>query len=84
MVLIYEGENAVNKIREVLGPTDPTKAPGGTVRREFGQNVMINTAHASDSPESAVREMKIIGIQQNNCYELMKQYLDENPSSDQA
>jgi nucleoside diphosphate kinase len=89
MVLIYEGENAVNKIREVLGPTDPTKAPGGTVRREFGQNVMINTAHASDSPESAVREMKIIDIQHNNCYELMKQYLDEHPSdahpsSDQA
>ncbi|MDR1929710.1 MAG: nucleoside-diphosphate kinase, partial [Treponema sp.] len=36
MILIYEGEGAVEKIREVLGPTDPLKAPGGTVRRDFG------------------------------------------------
>jgi nucleoside diphosphate kinase len=76
MVLIYEGLNAVNKIREVLGPTDPTKAPGGTVRREFGQNVMVNTAHASDSPENAQREMKIVQIDDNNCYELIRDYLE--------
>jgi nucleoside diphosphate kinase len=76
MVLIYEGLNAVNKIREVLGPTDPTKAPGGTVRREFGQNIMVNTAHASDSPENAQREMKIVKIDNNNCYELIRDYLE--------
>jgi nucleoside diphosphate kinase len=34
MILIYEGEKAIDKIREVLGPTDPLKAPGGTIRRE--------------------------------------------------
>jgi nucleoside diphosphate kinase len=55
MILIYEGENAIKKIRDVLGPTDPLKAPGGTVRREFGSNVMVNTAHASDSAESVER-----------------------------
>ncbi|MDR3147871.1 MAG: nucleoside-diphosphate kinase, partial [Treponema sp.] len=44
MILVYEGINAIKKIREVLGPTDPLKAPGGTVRREFGSNVMVNTA----------------------------------------
>jgi nucleoside diphosphate kinase len=76
MVLIYEGLNAVSKIREVLGPTDPTKAPGGTVRREFGQNVMVNTAHASDSPDNAQREMKIVEINDNNCYGLIKDYLE--------
>ncbi|MGM0432010.1 MAG: nucleoside-diphosphate kinase [Spirochaetota bacterium] len=76
MVLIYEGNNAVNKIRDVLGPTDPTKAPGGTVRREFGQNVMVNTAHASDSVESAKREMQIVKIEENNCYQIIKEYLD--------
>jgi hypothetical protein len=75
MVLVYEGENAVEKIRNVLGPTDPTKAPGGTVRREFGSNIMVNTAHASDSPESAEREMKILGIEDNNCGIVMKDYL---------
>ncbi|HBM16467.1 MAG TPA: nucleoside-diphosphate kinase [Lentisphaeria bacterium] len=65
MVLIYQGENAVNKIRDVLGPTDPTKAPGGTIRREFGTDVMVNTAHASDSFENAKREMTIIKADRN-------------------
>ncbi len=75
MVMIYEGENAVEKIREVLGPTDPTKAPGGTIRREFGQNVMVNTAHASDSPDNARREMKIVKIDDNNCCTVMENFL---------
>ncbi len=75
MVLLYEGEDAVKKIREVLGPTDPTKAPGGTVRREFGQNIMVNTAHASDSSENAEREMRIVKINENNCYEVIATYL---------
>jgi nucleoside diphosphate kinase len=66
MILIYEGENAINKIRDVLGPTDPLKAPEGTVRREFGSNVMINTAHASDSAESYHREKAIIRTDENS------------------
>ena len=75
MVLIYEGVDAVNKIRDVLGPTDPTKAPGGTIRREFGSNIMVNTAHASDSAENCRREMGIVRIMDNNCYALMEDYL---------
>lgn len=75
MILIYEGENAVTKIRDVLGPTDPLKAPGGTVRREFGSNVMVNTAHASDSSESARREMGIVKITENSCTDIIKTYL---------
>ncbi len=75
MVLIYEGVDAVNKIRDVLGPTDPTKAPGGTIRREFGSNIMINTAHASDSADNCRREMGIVRIMENNCYSLMDDYL---------
>ncbi|MGL4986237.1 MAG: nucleoside-diphosphate kinase, partial [Treponemataceae bacterium] len=43
----------------------PTKAPSGTIRKEFGHNVMINSAHASDSPENAKREMNIVEIDQN-------------------
>ncbi len=66
MALIYEGEDAVAKIRDVLGPTDPTKAPTGTVRHEFGSNVMVNTAHASDSPESFKRESGILKL--NECH----------------
>lgn len=75
MVLVYEGEKAVDKIREVLGPTDPTKAPAGTVRREFGSNVMVNTAHASDSPENAKREMGIIKIDSNGVHKIIDSFL---------
>jgi nucleoside diphosphate kinase len=75
MILIYEGEDAVRKIREVLGPTDPLKAPGGTIRREFGRNVMVNTAHASDSPESMEREKKIVKIDKNPLEDVINLYL---------
>jgi nucleoside diphosphate kinase len=66
IALIYEGVEAIRKIRDVLGPTDPSKAPPGSIRREFGQNIMVNAAHASDSEESAAREMKIINVGENN------------------
>jgi nucleoside diphosphate kinase len=66
IILTYEGLDAVRKIRHVLGPTDPSKAPPGSIRREFGQTIMVNAAHASDSAENAQREMGIIKIKQNN------------------
>ena len=72
MVLIYQGNNAVDKIREVLGPTDPTKAPGGTIRRDFGTDVMVNTVHASDSFENAKREMGIVKIDKNDIGSVIK------------
>jgi nucleoside diphosphate kinase len=74
LILIYQGEDAVEKIRDVLGPTDPTKAPGGTIRRDFGTDIMVNTAHASDSYESADREMKIVKIEENNIYQIIKNH----------
>ena len=75
MILVYEGENAIKKIRDVLGPTDPLKAPGGTVRREFGSNVMVNTAHASDSVESYEREKGIVKIEENSLVSIIEEYL---------
>ncbi len=75
VALIYQGVDAVRKIREVLGPTDPSKAPSGTIRREFGQSVMVNAAHASDSPENAKREMDIIQITENNLQPLINSHL---------
>jgi nucleoside diphosphate kinase len=77
MILVYEGVAAIRKIREVLGPTDPLKAPGGTVRREFGSNVMVNTAHASDSPESFDRERHIVKIEENSLGAVIRAYLGE-------
>jgi nucleoside diphosphate kinase len=75
MILLYEGESAVRKIRDVLGPTDPTKAPTGTIRREFGKDVMVNTAHASDSVENAKREMAILQTDQNPVGRIILDYL---------
>jgi nucleoside diphosphate kinase len=74
IALCYQGIDAVRKIREVLGPTDPSKAPPGTIRREFGQTIMVNAAHASDSPENARREMGIVQINENNLKPLIEDW----------
>ena len=71
---MYQGIDAVRKIREVLGPTDPSKAPPGTIRREFGQTIMVNAAHASDSADNAVREMGIVQISENNLRPLVEKW----------
>jgi nucleoside diphosphate kinase len=73
IALVYEGVGAVNKIRDVLGPTDPSKAPPGSIRREFGSTIMVNAAHASDSPENARREFNIVKPGENN----FKQVIEE-------
>ncbi len=74
IALCYQGIEAVRKIREVLGPTDPSKAPPGTIRREYGSTIMVNAAHASDSPENAVREMGIVKISENNLKPLIESW----------
>jgi nucleoside diphosphate kinase len=75
MIIVYEGENAIKKIRDALGSTDPTQAAEGTVRREFGSNVMVNTAHASDSIESYDREKKIVHIDHNSVVSIIRDHL---------
>lgn len=62
LALLYEGPGAIEKVRTVLGSTDPNKAEPGTVRSDFGRDLMRNGAHASDSAENALRERKIIGL----------------------
>jgi nucleoside diphosphate kinase len=74
IILVYEGIEAVRKIREVLGPTDPAKAPPGSIRREFGSTIMVNAAHASDSPDNARREMGIVKIRENNFKSLIESF----------
>jgi len=75
MILVYEGESAVKKIRDVLGSTDPTKAAEGTVRKEFGSNVMVNTAHASDSQENYEREQRIVRINNNSLSVIIREHV---------
>jgi nucleoside diphosphate kinase len=74
IALVYEGVGAVTKIRDVLGPTDPSKAPPGSIRREFGSSIMVNAAHASDAPENAVREMGIVKPADNNLRRVVEEF----------
>ena len=74
IALVYEGVEAVRKIRDVLGPTDPSKAPPGSIRREFGQTIMVNAAHASDSEDNAKREMGIVNVGENNFRQVVEQF----------
>ena len=54
---VLEAENAISRWRELMGPTDSTKAPKGTVRGEFGTDVEQNAAHGSDGPDTARAEI---------------------------
>jgi nucleoside diphosphate kinase len=74
IAIVYQGVDAVRKIRDVLGPTDPQKAPPGSIRKEFGQTIMINAAHASDSAENAKREMAIVQVEENNLKPLIENF----------
>jgi nucleoside diphosphate kinase len=74
IAIVYQGVDAVRKIREVLGPTDPAKAPPGSIRKEFGQTIMINAAHASDSVKNAQREMAIIRVDENNLKPMIENF----------
>lgn len=56
--LVIEGDNIIEKVREMLGVTDSRKAAPGTLRAEFGTDVMVNVAHASDSLETAEKEIE--------------------------
>jgi nucleoside-diphosphate kinase len=57
VLLALERENAVQAWRDLMGPTDSTKAPKGTIRGDFGANVQENATHGSDSPENARIEL---------------------------
>ncbi|MSU59750.1 MAG: nucleoside-diphosphate kinase [Pedosphaera sp.] len=74
IALIYEGVGAVAKIRDVLGPTDPSKAPPGSIRREFGSSIMVNAAHASDSPDNAKREIGIVKVGDNTFRKVVEDF----------
>ena len=57
LVLTLQGNNAVANIRKEVGATDPDKADKGTIREQFGTDVMWNAVHASDSVENAEAEI---------------------------
>lgn len=58
VAMILEGENVIAKVRDMVGPTDSTKAPKGSIRGDLGRTKMENIVHASDTPENAAAEVK--------------------------
>jgi nucleoside-diphosphate kinase len=57
VVQVLEGENAINKYREIMGATDPAKAADGTIRKVHAKSVGENSVHGSDAPETAAKEI---------------------------
>jgi nucleoside-diphosphate kinase len=57
MIQVLEGENAIQKNRDLMGATDPKKADKGTIRADFAQSIDANAVHGSDAPETAAVEI---------------------------
>ena len=57
LVMVLEGENAIQRWRDLMGATDPAKAAPNTLRRDFAASIEANAVHGSDSPESATFEI---------------------------
>lgn len=55
--MVLEGENAIDRLRTLMGATDPAKAAEGTIRKDLASNVEQNVIHGSDSPASAATEI---------------------------
>jgi nucleoside-diphosphate kinase len=57
ITMVLEREDAIAKLREVMGATDPAKAAAGTIRKDFAQSIEANAIHGSDAPETAAFEI---------------------------
>ncbi|MBN1573029.1 MAG: nucleoside-diphosphate kinase [Deltaproteobacteria bacterium] len=57
VVQVLEGENAIQRNRDIMGATDPAKAEPGTIRNKYGSSIEVNTVHGSDAPETAKTEI---------------------------
>lgn len=55
--MVLEGDNAIARLRELMGATDPAKADAGTIRKDFASSIEANAVHGSDSPQSAAFEI---------------------------
>ena len=57
VVMILEGNNAIQENRRIMGSTDPKQAEKGSLRKEYGISIDKNSVHGSDSPENAKKEI---------------------------
>ena len=67
MVQVLEGENAIEKNREIMGATDPAKADPGTIRADFATTIDANAVHGSDAPETARTEIAFFFSDEDLC-----------------
>lgn len=58
LVQVLEGENAIERTREIMGATNPANADEGTIRKDFAESIEANSIHGSDAPETAANEIK--------------------------
>ena len=57
LVQVLEGENAIERNRDVMGATDPAEAADGTIRKDFAESIEANSVHGSDAAETAAKEI---------------------------
>ncbi|MAH84219.1 MAG: nucleoside-diphosphate kinase [Rhodospirillaceae bacterium TMED8] len=57
VVQVLEGENAIQRNREIMGATNPANAEEGTIRKDFAEDIEANSVHGSDAPETAAEEI---------------------------
>jgi nucleoside-diphosphate kinase len=70
LTMVWEGDKAIERVRKIVGATDPLDARPGTIRGDFAQQIGRNLIHASDSPENAKNEIGLWFIDQEiNSYE---------------
>ncbi len=67
VVQVLEGENAIERNREIMGATDPKKAAKGTIRADFATSIEENVVHGSDGPDTAKQEIAFFFSQSDLC-----------------
>jgi nucleoside-diphosphate kinase len=67
IVMALEREDAIKKLREVMGATNPANAAAGTIRKEFAESIEANSVHGSDSLENARREIAFFFAETEIC-----------------
>lgn len=67
IIQVLEGENAVEKHRQIMGATDPKKADPGTIRADFADSIDENAVHGSDSAENAATEIAFFFLDHEIC-----------------
>jgi nucleoside-diphosphate kinase len=58
LVMVIEGNSVIERVRNLVGPTNSLAAPAGTIRGDWGTDMMFNIVHASDGPDTAAAEIK--------------------------